>query len=368
MWPRGRREGDYDERERESDLVSASTVRRALPLARPRQLIADTALPVATAATLMAIAGSDGGYFPTTWGWSAFALAWAAALALIIRSRPIIRRLELVFAGAFAAYVGWVALSITWTRNQSQTVSEVQRDLVYPLGLLALALLARQQAVARLLGSILVATTAIAAYALTTRLFPDRVGDFADSAQTISAYRLEIPIGYWNALGLFAVLGILIAFGFIAHGRSSVSRGAAAAAVVVLASSLYFTFSRGAWLVLAVGTSVLLVLDTRRLRLITSLALATPPAILPLLLASRADGLTRSGATVADATRDGHSLAPWILALAAGSFSAAAALAFAEQRIRPSRAVRGAYAAALFAAGLAGSSLTVSGAWATGAT
>lgn len=271
----------------------------------------------------------------------------------MISTRPAVGRLELAFVGAFAGYAGWVALSLTWTRNQSQTVTELQRDIVYPLGLLALVLVVRRHDVTRLLGATLVAIATIAAYALATRLYPDRLGGF-DSVDTIASYRLETPIGYWNALGLFAAMGILLAFGFVAHSQAWLARSAAAAALVVLAPALYFTFSRGAWLALGAGAIVLVVAETRRLRLITSLAVAAPAAIVAVLLASQADGLTRSGATLAEATRDGHGLAPWLLLLVAAAFLATGGLAYAERHVRPGEAVRRAYGTALAGAALAG--------------
>jgi tetratricopeptide (TPR) repeat protein len=349
-----RRKRDYDERGRgRSDLVAASTAGRLVTLAHPQRALGDVAVAGATAAALIAFAGTNGGYFPTSWGWSALGFAWAAALALVVRARPAIGRLELAFIGLFAAYAGWVALSLLWTRNVSQTVGEVQRDLVYPLGLLALALIAHRPDVRRLLGAIVVAITAITAYALATRLFPDRLGSF-ESADTIAAYRLETPVGYWNALGVFAVLGILLAVGFVAHGRSVLARAAAAATLPVLASALYFTFSRGSWLALAVGTFVLVAVESRRLRLITSLLVGAPPAVAVVLLASQADGQTRSGATLAEATRDGHRIALWVVLLAGLSFALVAALALFERRVHLPRTVRLAYGAALVAALLVG--------------
>ena len=54
-------------------------------------------------------------------------------------------------------------------------------------------------------------------YGLATRLFPDRFERFDDPFNT---YRLAEPLGYWNALGLLATVGVLLASRTLsAHAR-----------------------------------------------------------------------------------------------------------------------------------------------------
>ena len=62
----------------------------------------------------------------------------------------------------------------------------------------------------------------------------------------VAAYRLEEPLTYWNALGVFAAMGALLALGFAARSQSVVARALPAATLPILFSTLYFTFSRGA--------------------------------------------------------------------------------------------------------------------------
>ena len=52
----------------------------------------------------------------------------------------------------------------------------------------------------RPLAAILIAITLVSGYGLGTRLVPDRIGVF----NPVAGYRLEAPIGYWNALGIVA--------------------------------------------------------------------------------------------------------------------------------------------------------------------
>ena len=173
--------------------------------------------------------------------------AWAAGAVFLVRDRVTVGRLELVMIGTLFAFVGWVALSALWTASLPSTVLEVERDVVYPAGALAAAAVFDRQSSRHLLGAICAAITLVSWYALATRIFPDRVATF----DAFGGYRLFRPIGYWNALGLFAAMGMLLALGFAARGRQTGTRLLAAASLVVLAPTLYFTYSRGAWIALA---------------------------------------------------------------------------------------------------------------------
>ena len=88
--------------------------------------------------------------------------------------------------------------------------------------------------------------------ALSGRLFPERFGEY----DLIGGYRLSEPVGYWNALGVLAALGVLLAVSLVARFESLLVRLVAAASTVPLALTLYFTFSRGAWLALLAGLSL----------------------------------------------------------------------------------------------------------------
>ena len=60
----------------------------AVPAARTQQLAAAVPEVVFFAGVFVAtaaLAAANGGYFPTSWGWSGIALFWAAAAALILR-------------------------------------------------------------------------------------------------------------------------------------------------------------------------------------------------------------------------------------------------------------------------------------------
>src|SRR5262249_54413688 len=156
---------------------------------------------------IAAIAADEGGFFPTTWGWMTLGFVWVAGLALALSPQLELGRLELAFLGGLTGFVGWLALSTVWSENQSSTVTELERALVYPAGALAFALLARRAQLESLLAAICAGLSGVAIYSLGTRLFPD--------ARTVDTetffYRLYGPVGYWNALGVLTAIAILLA-------------------------------------------------------------------------------------------------------------------------------------------------------------
>ncbi len=306
-------------------------------------------------AAVTSIGAAQGGYFPTAWGWSGAALALTACVALLVRERPTLGRLELAMVAGLVALTGWIALSTLWSTAAPRSMLEAERSLIYLAGVLAALVLVRRRSVPLLLGGVLAGVTAVSGYALATRLFPTAVGRF----DAFGAYRLAEPLGYWNALGIFSVLGILLAIGFAARSPLPAARALAAAALVVLLPTLYFTYSRGAWLALAVGLAVTFLLDRQRLRLVTTLLVVAAAPAAAVWIGSRSVGLTNLTATVGQANHDGRRLALALVALAAASATLTVGLAALERRIRPARRARVAYASALAAVSVAGLVLVV---------
>jgi O-antigen ligase len=208
---------------------------------------------------------------------------------------------------------------------------------------LAAVFVVRRHAVPSLLAGVLLGVTAVSAYALATRLFPEAIG----AADAGDNYRLADPLGYWNALGIFAVLGMLLAIGFAARAQRPGFRALAGSSVAILAPTFFFTFSRGAWLALGLGVAAMLVLDARRVQLTLTMLALSPAAVLTVWLGSRADALTGADAVLADASRDGRRLALYVGLLAVVTIGVVLALAAAERRVRVSKAVRMAYVCGL---------------------
>ena len=291
---------------------------------------------------LALVAFASGGYFPTAWTWAALlALVFVAAvLGLGLATRP--SGLGLVSLGALAGFGAWTWLALAWSADPAATVLEGLRVLMYVSVLAGLLLVLRRDGVPILLAGTLAAIFLASGYGLLTRLFPERLGAF----DPVAAYRLEEPLTYWNAAGLFAAMGALLALGFAARSPTLLARAAVSATLPVFLATLYFTFSRGAYIAGAVGFVAALAIDPRRLQLLLAALVLGIPSGIAVLLSSHEKALTRTDAPLSEASNDGHRLALVILLLAAVAALAGAGLWLAERRITPSRQARLAFAGA----------------------
>jgi hypothetical protein len=301
---------------------------------------------VAIATVLAVLSGRSGGYFPTAWGWAALLFAWFVVLAVVLVADLAVSSAEAALVTAFGGLVAWICLSSLWSDSAPATLLECKRGLMYLTALAALVIVVRRATPAGVLGGLLAGITAVAAYGVATRLFPGKLGSY----DPIATYRLAAPIGYWNGLGLFAVIGSLIAAGFVAHARVPVMRAAAAASLAILLPALYFTFSRGAWLALAISLSALVAIEARRLQFVAAVGTAAAAPAVAVGLASRSSALTTQGSWLSEATRQGHQLAGAIVALMAMAATLTGLFVTVQRRWAPNRLTRRMFAAALAAA------------------
>ncbi len=307
----------------------------AVELRRGRTLalgptIAGLASPALAFFVVLTLAFFDGGYWPTAWGWGGVALAWTAMLALVLREAPRLGRLELALVAAFALFVSWVLLSALWSESAGRSVLEGQRAVLFLGGVTALLVLGRTRQYGRIVLGLWAAITPISGYALATKLFP---GTF-ESSNPIAGFRLEVPIGYWNALGAFCGMGALLAIGLAAHDRGRLVRALAAGSVPMLLVTLYFTYSRGAWLSLAIGGVGLALLDTRRLRLAAVATAVAAPAGLALAAAYGSD-LAETGISLPAVIDAGRDLGYVIVLACAAAALLGFCIAAAEHRLDP---------------------------------
>lgn len=308
---------------------------------------------------IVTLGAANGGYFPTSWGWSALLFLWTALVALLVRRRVVVSRLEVAYLAALTALLGWTVLSLAWTSTRTQTMYEVERTLSYVAFAAALPLVARREHVQAVLGSVLVAVTALSAYGLATRLLP---GDLTPY-DPLTSYRLAEPLGYWNAMAALSAFGCILALGFAASARSAVVRGLAAASLVVLAPTLYFTFGRGGWLALFLGLAVLIAIDPRRLQFTTNALAVAPWPVLALWRCFESKGLTTDFSPLSQASNDGEVLA-WTLALLAIlAFSTTVLFASLSARFSVGSSLRRLWAITLVlvALGIAGITVAASG-------
>jgi hypothetical protein len=296
--------------------------------------------------TLIAVvwlAFTDGGYFPVMWGWVALAFLWIAVLVLLLRDHLRLSAREWAMLISFGALIGWIGVSALWSSNPAQTVLEVERAVLYLAAIFTVLVVAGRGAVPQLLGGLAAGITVACAYGLAIRLFPDRIGN----DDPFELYRLSQPLGYSNALGIFAAIGALLMLGFAARARNPAWRALAAASTVVLVLTIYFAFGRGAPIALGLGVVAMLAIDPRRLQLLTALLIVAPSPALAVWLASRSDALTEPGSPFGEVTEQGQRLGLLVPVLALGAALMTLVLALAESRVRIGPAVRHAYTGAI---------------------
>lgn len=299
--------------------------------AAERHLWGDCVLPALVGfVPIAALASAQGGYFPTAWGWSTLGLTLAAGVTILARDRVELTRIEMLLVASWSLVAGWIALSLIWTIDFSSTVLEIERALVYVAAAAAIIAIVAGRDVRWLMGGALCAIGGVSLFSLGTRIFPDTIRVY-DATTT---NRLAQPIGYWNGLSVFIVMGVLLALGFAARGSRVWIRGVAAALVVPLGATFYFTFGRTGWIALAVGLVAAVAFDRRRVQLLAVTTCVLPIAGIGVWLSSRYPGLTRMHASLADASHDGHRLALWLCLLAVAAAAATAGLALLERRVR----------------------------------
>ena len=189
--------------------------------------------------SVFGLAASNGGFFPTSWGWAALPLLLVTCVALVVRQELVVTVAEGAFFALAATLTLWTALSSVWSSAPAASLLETDRALVYVAALAAVLAVGGRRSPAPLAGGLLLASVGICVWALWGRLAPVA----PPPASGLGAYRLTGPVGYWNGLGLLAVLGSLLALGFVTHGNRTATRALAASSLVVFLPTLVFTFT-----------------------------------------------------------------------------------------------------------------------------
>ena len=258
---------------------------RAMALARYWPAVPATAV---VAFVLLRLAFDQGGYFPAAYTPDA-AIAFIALAMLVVHPGP--QRLStpaLVAIGALAAYACWIGISRWWSVVPDVPLLDMRRAMLY-LALFGLGLVAADSGrhARVLVWSVLAVVVTICGAGLLSRLQPDLVPSTLDPFVAVF-YRLDHPLGYWNAFGALASLGTVLAVGLAADVRAhALLRSLAAGAALMLVVAMYLSLSRGAWLALIAGALVLVALAPRRWALSATLLVVGAAAALAIL---RLDG------------------------------------------------------------------------------
>lgn len=244
---------------------------------------------------------------------------WAlalAGLALGFFPRASIGRAGLVAASFLVALAILTAVSAGWAGDAGRAVTAAPRVAAYA-GVFVLVLLAASGESARtVLTGLTLGLAAVGLIALASRLHPPLAGDRAlIEFLPDSRSRLSFPLSYWNGLAAATALSLVLCAWQAGSARTRVGRSLSAGAVPGLGLTLYLTSSRGGLVALAVGLVVLVVLEPRRLGLLTRLVAGGAGAAVVISMADARQAVV-DGAAGSAATTQGHELLLMVIATA----------------------------------------------------
>jgi hypothetical protein len=261
-----------------------------------------------------------GGFFAGTVGYAAIGAGLALLVWLTTADHPFegVNGGFALAAGALTLFAVWTLVSAGWSDATSRALIEFDRALLYLLVLLVAGLAGgRLGGPRRILWGLAVAAVVICGAGLITRVLPD----VWPIRATLQANRLSYPVTYWNTLGLLGAMGWVTCLHLTSSLREPrLVRALGAAALPVLAATIYFTLSRGAILVLPIGLVAYLALGRPRGALGGLLA-GVPATAIAIVACFGAEALTADDPTTAAAVDQGRTVAIVIVAtmvLAAG--------------------------------------------------
>ena len=163
------------------------------------------------------------------------------------------------------------ALSIVWSVVPDSSWLAANQALAYLMVFAAAVTWARVAPAGwpAIVGALAAAMAAVCAWSLVVKVFP------ATLAPGNQSGRLQAPLGYWNALGLAAALGLPCCLWLGARrGRARIAAGLAAPAMTVMIAVLVLSYSRSADLAAVVAAGLWLVFVPWRLRAIAMVAVS----------------------------------------------------------------------------------------------
>jgi O-antigen ligase len=269
---------------------------------------------------------NSGGFHPGAPAYVAIILCLVLVGRLAFSSAPFagISRLWLLATAAFAAFALLTLLSGAWSHAPGVARVEFDLPLVYLLTMLVFGSIPRTRPRLRwMLRGFATAAVVVCGAGLITRTLPH----VWPTTPTIVNNRLSFPITYWNVLGLLAALGIVLCVHLSSDLREPrVSRVLGAGAVPILASTLLFTFSRGAMATCIVALVAYSLIGRPR-GLLSSVLAAGPAAAIAVKVAYDANLLATLDPTTAGAVAQGRHVATVVVLCAVGASLLRAVLA-----------------------------------------
>jgi len=272
-------------------------------------------------ALVVALALDQGGFDPSAWVWSGALAAWAAATAAVASRELRLSRSAWAWIATAGLVLAWVALSWVWSDRRAQTVLELRRTAVYAAAVLALVVVVRRGATAHLLVLTHGAITGVVVYALARYLTETRTFD------TFEGTLLAQPLGYANAVGALAAVGIVLGIGLAAQAPVPRARAVAAATVPGLATALPLTSSRGAVIALGIGLVTTVACAADAAPIVRAALLVAPGSALAAVVAATS--------RLSDGNARPYAHAAWVVGIAAVASAAGTAIAAARVRRVP---------------------------------
>jgi O-antigen ligase len=259
---------------------------------------------IAPLALILAVALAGGGYDVTARHIAGLSI-WLVVVGLLVFGAGSAARVgrPLYWSGGLLGCLAlFSAISSLWSGSAELSVIEADRVLTY-LGLFIAAFLIAQTAERRqrFAEGLAISLLLVAFLALASRLLPD----ILDVGQLGDGPRLRYPLEYWNANGVTFGVGVAMALWMSRRAALPALRWISAATIPALLLAIYFTYSRGGLLALAIAAGITIALSRDRLWMLATLAIGAIGA-LPALLAVQsrgdlADNLA-TGATVDQGT------------------------------------------------------------------
>jgi hypothetical protein len=237
----------------------------------------------------------------------------------------------------FAALTALTALSIIWSVQPDASWQAANLTLAYLATFAAGVALGRiaperWRALVAAVGAVAVL---LSAYALLAKVFPGSL------AATESQGRLQAPVGYWNATGALAAMGIApCLWGFTRPDGPRILRALALPCGTVLAAVVVLSFSRTALAIAVLTLAAWLILAPGRLRGVLLIAVSGVGAAVICAWALGHSPLSTDGATLDARTSAGHTFGIVLVVVVLIELAAGLAAARAVDEVKLSEPVR----------------------------
>ena len=305
--------------------------------ARLRPHVAALVPGLGVVALMLVWAVHDGGYDEDTWYWGALMVLGLLTAVVIARGIAEMRvsRAGLVALGAFALYVAWSYLSITWADSPGDALTGSNRALLYVL--LFATMLVLPWTVRGALTALLAFALGVGVVAIVL-LF--RLASADHVADLVISGRLAAPTGYFNSTAALFTIQALVAIALAARRElPGPVRGALIAFACAGLQLAVIVQSRGWLFTLPLVAIVAIVVLPDRLRVAGTAVLPVAGALVPVHRLLAVYQNTSGPALNHAAARAGHAA----LVICAVEFFLATLLAWGDSLVpapRPSAARR----------------------------